>query len=341
MSCFTGFIGVRGCSGVDSESGLFINNLPGVTLQSLDMVANSEQATFVNLFRDIELRAGMKLENDIVTYLKKRYKLKNITQSVNFGKRIDSQITPTPITDEWRGFSVDLGWVPNGSQVSESQLQVINVQSLSLYVDSVPTSPVQMYIVDKETGEYLWSYSFMPAGSGWHDIPVNEQFSTTALMCMYNAKDLDTASLTIPMSAYGLCQSCVSYLYGPNCKAQLYGYRSIGTNPMVYENGSDSFGLTGTFNIGCTYNNIICDNKMNFASTLLYAMGIELMLETLYSERLNEFTTIKAQDAEALKGIFQAEYESRLANALDGIEISTRNCCIECNAPYQIRESKL
>jgi hypothetical protein len=121
----------------------------------------------------------------------------------------------------------------------------------------------------------------------------------------------------------------------------LYGYRSIGNDPMVYENDWDTFGLTATFNIGCSYNNMICDNKMNFVTCLLYAMGIEMMIETLYSERLNYFTTIKAQEAEALKGIFQAEYDSRLANALDGIDISTRNCCIECNYPIQVRESRM
>lgn len=341
MSCFTGFIGAKGCSGITSESGLYINNLPGVTLQSLDMVANSEQATFVNVFRDIELRAGMKLENDIITYLKKRYKLKNITQSINFGKRIDPQVTPTPSTDEWRGFSVDLGWVPNGAQLSESQLQVINIQSLSLYVDSIPANPIVVKIVNKETGEDLWMTSFTPAGLGWHDIPVNMSFGTTALMCMYNANDVDTASMKIPQAAYGLCQSCTTYLFGPNCRAMLYGYRSIGSDPMVYEKGWDTFGLTGVFSIGCTYNNLICDIKMNFATVLLYAMGIELMIETLYSERLNYFTTIKAQDAEALKGIFEGEYETRLANALDGIEVSTRNCCIECNYPIQVRESRM
>jgi hypothetical protein len=56
---------------------------------------------------------------------------------------------------------------------------------------------------------------------------------------------------------------------------------------------------------------------------------------------LNEFTTVKRADAEELRAIFQVEYEKRLSNALDGIEISLRNCCIECNYPYQVRESRM
>ena len=80
---------------------------------------------------------------------------------------------------------------------------------------------------------------------------------------------------------------------------------------------------------------------MNFADSYLYLLGVELMVETAYSDRLNEFTTIKRADAEELRAIFQVEYEKRLANALDGIEISKRNCCIECNYPIQVQESKL
>lgn len=340
-SCFDNFIGVKGCAGAESESGIYINSLPGVTLQSMDMIANSEQITFLEVFKEVEARAGLKIQQDIISYLKKRYKLKTITQSVNLGKRYNPQVSPTPMVTQYRGFSVDLGYVPNGNQLAETQLQHIRVQSLSLYADSIPTNPVLVEIINKETGVTMWSKLITITALGWQEIPVNQSFRTTALMCYYDATNFDSVSLPIPQAAYGLCQQCSLFLFGANCRAMLYGIESHGGDVTIYDQGWDTFGLTGVFSIGCSYEGIVCDNKMNFADAYLYLLGVELMVETAYSDRLNEFTTVKRADAEELRALFQVEYEKRLANALDGIEISLRNCCIECNYPYQIRESKM
>ena len=341
MSCFTNYIGVKGCPGAESESGLYINSLPGVTLQSIDMIANSEQITFLEVFKEVEARSSLKLTQDITNYLKKRYKLKTITQSINLGKRFNPAVATTPSTTQYRGFSVDLGYVPNGNQLAETQLQQINVQTLSLYADNIPTNPVLVEIINKETGEAMWSKYVTIASTGWQEIQVNQSFRTTALMCYYDANGLDSVSLPIPQAAYGLCQSCSMFIFGPNCRAMLYGIESHSSDPTIYDQGWDTFGLTGVFSIGCSYEGIICDTKSNFADAYLYLLGTELMVETAYSDRLNEFTTVKRADAEELRAIFQVEYEKRLANALDGIEISLRNCCIECNYPYQVRESRM
>ena len=341
MSCFTNYIGVKGCPGAESDSGLYINSLPGVTLQSIDMIANSEQITFLEVFKEVESRASLKLTQDITNYLKKRYRLKSITQSINLGKRYNPAVSPTPNFTQYRGFSIDLGYVPNGNQLAETQLQQINVQTLSLYADNVPTNPVLVEIVNKETGEAVWSKLITITSTGWQEIQVNQSFRTTALLCYYDAMDFDSVSLPIPQAAYGLCQACSMFIYGPNCRAMLYGIESHGSDPTIYDQGWDTFGLTGVFSIGCSYEGIICDTKSNFADSYLYLLGTELMVETAYSDRLNEFTTVKRADAEELRAIFQVEYEKRLANALDGIEISLRNCCIECNYPYQVRESRM
>lgn len=78
---------------------------------------------------------------------------------------------------------------------------------------------------------------------------------------------------------------------------------------------------------GCDKYEIACDNIQLFEQAWLYCVGIELMIERLYSERLNRYTTIDLDKAEALKDFFQVEYEKTLNQGLCMIPRDTiKNC---------------
>jgi hypothetical protein len=55
MSCLTDYIGLRGCSSdVEPESGLFVNTLPGITMEMIDKSATADQITYRNLWNDVQ-----------------------------------------------------------------------------------------------------------------------------------------------------------------------------------------------------------------------------------------------------------------------------------------------
>lgn len=60
-----------------------------------------------------------------------------------------------------------------------------------------------------------------------------------------------------------------------------------------------------------------CDNRQQLAFALLYFLGAELMLERIYSDRLNRYTTVDRDKAVALRKEFQKEFQSQLRNALE------------------------
>ena len=43
MNCLTDYIGLRGCTDSDPISGLYINDLAGISLKSIDAIADNEQ----------------------------------------------------------------------------------------------------------------------------------------------------------------------------------------------------------------------------------------------------------------------------------------------------------
>jgi hypothetical protein len=80
MLCLANRIGIKGC-GVSYETApqLYINSLPGVTLEMIDVLANDEQETFIGLWNDVVLRTMKKFEILVKAKLNQCYKLTDKT----------------------------------------------------------------------------------------------------------------------------------------------------------------------------------------------------------------------------------------------------------------------
>lgn len=77
LTCFLDFVGLQNCGGVyeESESGLYINSLPGISLESIDKIADAEQVTYKGVWADIQTEAMVRLKIDFITELTKCYKI--------------------------------------------------------------------------------------------------------------------------------------------------------------------------------------------------------------------------------------------------------------------------
>jgi len=90
---------------------------------------------------------------------------------------------------------------------------------------------------------------------------------------------------------------------------------------------------------GCTLSDIACDNIEIFTEPWMYCIGIELMIERLYTTRMNRFTTIDKQQAEELKDYYTAEYEKTLNQSLCMIPKETiQQCCLQKQPGLRYRE---
>lgn len=77
LTCLTDFIGLQNCGGVyeQSESGLYINSLPGISLESIDKIADSEQITYRGVWDDVQTEAGVRFKIDFISEITKCYKI--------------------------------------------------------------------------------------------------------------------------------------------------------------------------------------------------------------------------------------------------------------------------
>ncbi len=77
MQCFTDYIGLSLCGGVYDApaSGIYINSLPGLSLESIDKVADQEQINYMGVWEDVQTNALQQFRLDIIAEINKCYKV--------------------------------------------------------------------------------------------------------------------------------------------------------------------------------------------------------------------------------------------------------------------------
>lgn len=76
-ACLIDYIGFQACGGVYQSplSGLYINSLPGISLESIDKIADSEQITYVGVWNDAQKEASARFKIDFIIEVTKCYKI--------------------------------------------------------------------------------------------------------------------------------------------------------------------------------------------------------------------------------------------------------------------------
>jgi hypothetical protein len=77
LTCFIDCIGLSYCEGVYEQpsSGLFLNSLPGISIESIDKIADSEQITYRGVWADVQQSAVAQFRIDVMAELNKCFKL--------------------------------------------------------------------------------------------------------------------------------------------------------------------------------------------------------------------------------------------------------------------------
>jgi hypothetical protein len=341
VDCLTDYIGLVGCSDSEPESGLYINDLPGVTLESIAKIGNAEQETYLGTWNEIQKRGRKKFATRISAKLLERYKIRSITESVNLLRYIDTVNNQTALGLNWRGFTIELA--PKSTQhFVSSAFQRIFIKELSLYFKQVSGSPVALKVFDLDSGEVLGTYEITDPVIGWNTVSVNTSFNHYRLFAAFDATLVASVWQEISEFSINSFCDCVCSIYG-DCDARIRGAKSATLDATLTDDDltfdQNTYGLTGIFTIGCSYENLVCNNRQVFDTSLWYLMGVELMLERLYSDRLNRYTTVDLKTASELKDYFQAEFDKEMEIAVGGINLDSADCCIECNAPIMVVES--
>jgi hypothetical protein len=328
MQCLENYIGLRGlCNSTAPESGLYINDLPGISLKVLDKISNEEQVTFFETWKTIQRRTLQRLNTAVVNAMQKKYRLNKLVEYNQLPATYDATNNQTAAAAEYRGLTIDItGW-----DERVSALMVIHVQTLRLYLKAAGDVTIKFYSLNGTAATEVKSITISGV-IGWNSIPVNEYFYDVAkLFIGYDATAVSSVELKLDetLNADYCCDGC--WDGWDCCGSQIKGAKSDKPFSTLTQ-GNNTFGLTGVVSIQCRYENLVCNNKSLFATALWYLLGAECMAERVHSDRINRYTTVAIDKAKELRNEYTEAANVELAQVVDGITLNLSDCCLECNA---------
>lgn len=331
MTCLQDYIGLRGCGAAVPPSGLYVNDLPGISLKQLVNLTNEEETTYVQLWDVIQKRAMNRFSLDVREAMGKHYRMRSMLQGMNLGNQIGENVG-SPGQD-WLGFTIELIESSDYEYVP-SPLASIHIQELRFWSE-VNWNGAIFKIFDISNGLELW-YTTIDLIQGWNTIQVNTTFHNNYAVNSWRvgAFYFDTGDIPVFKSL----ETPYSHTIPGCCDVRVRGaYGGPAYDPALFY-GSNTYGLTGTFSIVCSWDAVICQNKTLFSRAFWYLCGIELLTEQLYSTKLNLFTTTNLQRSKELREEYQVEYSKSLEQVAGGFKLNC-DCCIDCAGQVQLRET--
>ena len=319
MNCLTDYIGLRGCSSAIPPSGLYVNDLPGISLKQIVSLTNEEEKTYQDLWEMIQRRAQNRFSLDVREQMGKSYKIKSINQGINVdGYSAGTGSFPALAT---YGFTIEYDTMDTGNV--PSPLTYIHIQQIKFYSEISGTYALDFINIDALQTVYSISVTINP---GINIIEVNTTFNNVGRLFVGIALDqgLDYTSIKAPSDYWTGC--CGALVRGAKFENNVFSF------------GNELYGFSPIFTIGCSWDGLICQNKNIFSRALWYLLGIEVLTEVIYSTKLNQFTTVNLQKANDLRTEYQVEYMKALEQICSGMNLDC-DCCLECSGSVQLRET--
>ncbi len=320
MPCLYELIGVKkACTDIEPITGLYINDLPGMSLKLADAAANSEKVNGIKLIQDRIEFAEKYLSNDIRNFMQDRFVINSILEQTTVGiYKEDNNVIAS--SNKLRGIKII---------VREYPYLNINISRIGLRLSTTVDTNVLIY--DLYKNELLYTLPISAVADQITYINVNKKIPTNkqrrSLFICIDANVSDQYDASLYNSSTG-CMSCN--------QSQYLSYPTSGTLDAALSKTESNFvssnstgGLTIDYTIECDLDNYICSLGTTLAWPLLYKTGHLIMQELEHSDQLNTIVMIDSGKNKELADYYDAEYIKSLNQITQNIK-TPKDICFQC-----------
>lgn len=323
LDCLESIISIFSCPEVDGYGQLVgtpsiynITQLPGLSLEAMDKIADTDYHSYYGLYTDIIKRAALRLSNDLPAIIPVELNGEVWFDCIG---RIKQNLDGSFNTIVGNG---NLAGVMLGIR----QSKFLTLQVRNIYFHSPVMQTINFMVIEVASNDVLGVYTkdcvigtnTLEVGL---DIPAGQYQKTIAIV--YDTTNISFYE-TESKRCYKECNDC-----GCEC-IECNGLNGVEVIDGVFERQYNTYGISVDFSAFCDFNNFICQNRQVFAPSMFYASFIEFYYETLGSSRLNKFTKTNASNLEKIYTNMEKDYMKSLEN-LSKKTIFNDSCCFKCD----------
>lgn len=311
MNCFDNLVGVANVCG-NSTSGLYLNDLPGISVENADATIDSEYYSGIQLLeRKIEFA-----QNAVINFMRSqastKLKSKTMVNSSTIGV-----------------YKSGLNTIANYEQ--GIRFKATNYNHIELYVSTITaniqyTGDFDVNVYDLITGNLLDTFSGISVSGEYATIQVNKAYPV-------NKQNLDIAFVIDGSLGQSLktdlrpnfCSDCHSTWNNGYTNVSGVSIQNDGNKTINHTNG-----LSILYSISCSVEPFVCSMANLLSWAILHKAGAEVIKEMKVSNRLNNIVLLNRDEFDGLIEAYENEYMSSLKGVLDSM-VLPNDFCFDCN----------
>lgn len=292
-------------------SGIYVNDLPGITLKIADAGVDEETKSGVQLIKNKIRLAENDILNEIRTHLLPLTRANNVVENDTVGFYKQDLDAVAAQGGKYKGIRV---------RIDEYPYLNFHVNSISLKLDAVVSTTIRVF--DLLTGIEIDTISITTVVDTPTQVVVNRTYPTDKqrlhLLFVIDAGVAGTyTTSTNSAPNTGSCFDCAS---GYSNRYINFDGASIDIADQIIDNNVDDIagtnGMSMNYSLSCDMEPFICNMSNVLAYPMWYKTGAELMLELQVSKRLNTIVTVHAKTVEFL----QQYYEGKFNDLMHGVK---------------------
>lgn len=206
-----------------------------------------------------------------------------------------------------------------------AKLHVVSVDVNSGYDYTSPEALIQVY-EDDENGELLSEHS-QEISEGRNTIFVDQDYDVKKIFVAYDPetyafKQTENKRYQTPYISWS-CEECAFDCGGYNGR-------------FLQVNGG---GLNVKYNVFCSVEKFACENINLFKQAFFFRIGLEIIYERRFGDRLNKFMTMTLERQEELMEFYNTEFNNKLEQAVRSQNMREDPYCFTCKQIVSKRAS--
>jgi len=342
-NCLQDYISLKGCSNELPESGIFLNDLPGISNEFLDSIATGDQVTYQGVWQSVQRVVYEQIKTQIHQHL---YDFGQVemdmvlfeTNRINiFDRQVIQPVGPESV---YKGFFMSAF----GSKYLSARLLNLYVYNSGAAVNDVPF---------KVFNTFDWTILYettIDLVEGMNTIPVNQLFSG-----IFNGLNLFFAVDTTNVSTINNPFSQDDYSWGFGSDGCANRGRSHTWNwdgwsiypavmpldvalpdPMNFD-WSQS-GVYGDLQLLCSIDAFICSNRASLKMGIAYALAHQILLNKLAGFRQNFHATFNPEQTEKTLATFEQYRDKEFKNWSRIVKINSNDLCFDCGNSMMVQQ---
>jgi uncharacterized protein YnzC (UPF0291/DUF896 family) len=317
--CFEGYIGLKHCSLEEPTSGLYVNDLAGITTELVAKVHNSDNFSFKEQWESIEKRSINRFLSDVKNIISDEYTFDEVNYQTNRITRGEASPVVVPATN---------GEIGTYLRLPRSKYATLNVKNIFVHSETELDTVTNYKIVDINTKKVLKSEE-ITVKKGYNifnvDFLIEPSYSAIEVVVVVEM-NFDSITTSTDYWEDCECRRPVSQVWPTNEEVVIWA-----TEPTeyVYEYlnlTSEGKGVWVDAEILCSSRVFTCERKESLKLAYWYLLGVEVLNEKLNSNRLNVFSQTNVEQTTALRDDYQAQYLGSLKRTLKNIKINDSYC---------------